>query len=1315
MHRKKECIVFEDGQGCQSQCVRTCTRRLGVARQENGNVLHLLSKAVTFLKQRRMCFIKVCEVDYCERTHRHPGVVAFALAYVELGSVVKAFLPLVPLAVDLQKMFAGLGFHWEPPNNGVFCFHASHLMNASLALRSVRNDGRGSQTGRLPFRLKRLGDERFAGPTTSYYWTAVYRHTPHFDYDANDCRLFVFRNNEMPSLTFADGEWFWCIATSVTPAEAEHEGRRRADVEHDTGRNVRARIDEDGLADAAYVIPRLRPEEVILPGHFVYVVFAAGQLRCTLRVEKQDIVFGRSVVSGLRFHAHTVANPYGNEGELVVYLGHMYARLGDNCSGLRPGDWVSMSGSGDGLAAPGETERVAQLIGAPLLDDSGDLIAEVFVWIGQGVMDEGLQRVWDECKLQLGRLVIGLEKQVVEVQGLRETICDANNLREATERALHSEMERLHTRVIRVEAHSTERYAMLGDFCSFFSDSLSSTVKRVSEVEVRVESVEQSMDHVKHRLKRIEELTPDAVWDASSVAKVLTECHRIHGEGLNWVEPVFGDDAEIARLTTQSELLKAWQARLCQLLGIDGVPNVVAEVEAEMQLIAGRLKLLNEGAAARRVVDHLKEMYLSPLFDLEDFTSDARYGRPKMASSCFNLGVEEVIEGQLSRKIVFENIWNSEDRKRYVIMGSSGAGKTTLLMRAAYDWSMGKRWNQFFDAIVFLRLSRAKGTSSLVDAILACVFEGDKNWEHDVNAFLSWSRRHRVLWEMDGWDEVTVLPGGALESIMTMETEQVKYVIVGCRPHAALKIADSVLFAMEPLREPEMQERFVHHRLEADACSILLVVTALQKPENSVLRELCKSPLMLTLVCSISTELGTEISSKSDLFGRMITKALARVSIRLGLPFDDEWKGQRKSLCKLAWESFKCGSRVVDAADWRKVDDSYSSHIAICGLLSQPSREWVHMSIQEYLAAEYVCFDMQEDAVASALLGVRSDLFFSFVCGLGGGAFKCLNLWYPKSFGSKSGRGNFFNVAPLLWVQEASDELQTFLVKHWEGITIPDRCALLRGAAENGATKAVQFILKVWGSDNVNDFDNDGFTALHHACRENNESVVRLLIDAGADIKFVAPESGANICSPALIDACFVGNPDIVELVCCKEVINFKSLCGLTALGAACLFNRLRVVNFLAANGANVDDAVFFGPCCLLNNQCSHCLGQVGHAHYPLHIACLNGHGDIVEILLKKLVESGSEGLHRQDYLGRSALHCACQSDALEKEKIRIVKMLIENGSKSHCTDGNGMTPLDYARKLDATTIVELFLEAGRKLERKSSTEFLRHVQASSV
>jgi ankyrin repeat protein len=88
----------------------------------------------------------------------------------------------------------------------------------------------------------------------------------------------------------------------------------------------------------------------------------------------------------------------------------------------------------------------------------------------------------------------------------------------------------------------------------------------------------------------------------------------------------------------------------------------------------------------------------------------------------------------------------------------------------------------------------------------------------------------------------------------------------------------------------------------------------------------------------------------------------------------------------------------------------------------------------------------------------------------------------------------------------------------------------------------------------------------------------------------------------------------------------------------------------------------------------------------PLHEAVLNGHKDVVELLLAK----GAD-VNIKDASGFAALHWAAQN----RNGKNTAELLLANKADVNTKDKNDFTPLHYAAEHGLTTVVELLLNYG--------------------
>ncbi|ELU09410.1 hypothetical protein CAPTEDRAFT_117443, partial [Capitella teleta] len=130
---------------------------------------------------------------------------------------------------------------------------------------------------------------------------------------------------------------------------------------------------------------------------------------------------------------------------------------------------------------------------------------------------------------------------------------------------------------------------------------------------------------------------------------------------------------------------------------------------------------------------------------------------------------------------------------------------------------------------------------------------------------------------------------------------------------------------------------------------------------------------------------------------------------------------------------------------------------------------------------------------------------------------------------------------------------------------------------------------------------------LFEAIIRKREEVVALLLDRGSDVE---QECSVNIYHPiefrdkctALCLACACGYVDIARLLLTRGAsVNHGSLHS-SPLIYASEYNNVELMQLLLDHGADVHMV----PPCLQSEE----------AHLPLYQACLNGHGDIAELLM---------------------------------------------------------------------------------------------------
>ncbi|VDI42961.1 serine/threonine-protein phosphatase 6 regulatory ankyrin repeat subunit A [Mytilus galloprovincialis] len=215
---------------------------------------------------------------------------------------------------------------------------------------------------------------------------------------------------------------------------------------------------------------------------------------------------------------------------------------------------------------------------------------------------------------------------------------------------------------------------------------------------------------------------------------------------------------------------------------------------------------------------------------------------------------------------------------------------------------------------------------------------------------------------------------------------------------------------------------------------------------------------------------------------------------------------------------------------------------------------------------------------------------------------------------------------------------------------------------------------------------NSGITVLHVACKKGQTEVVKLLLDVGMKIN----DTSIHGSSP-LILACKGGHYDTVKFLLDlnnqtldSRVDTYKrDINGWSALHAACYKGHTEVVKLLIDVCMNLDETSYTGST-------------------PLFLACQRGNFETVKYLLDlngKNINSRVD-TRKKRVNGLSALHTACINGHLD-----IVKLLVNVGVNLNDTSNKGCTPLFQACEEGHYEIVKFLLDLnGQALNSRVNT-----------
>ncbi|KAL3106750.1 hypothetical protein niasHT_017805 [Heterodera trifolii] len=205
-----------------------------------------------------------------------------------------------------------------------------------------------------------------------------------------------------------------------------------------------------------------------------------------------------------------------------------------------------------------------------------------------------------------------------------------------------------------------------------------------------------------------------------------------------------------------------------------------------------------------------------------------------------------------------------------------------------------------------------------------------------------------------------------------------------------------------------------------------------------------------------------------------------------------------------------------------------------------------------------------------------------------------------------------------------------------------------------------------------------GITPLHLACEKGQMQIVRFLVEeAKADFEL----------------ADFVGSSPLIYAAMEQNWMVFDYLVEKGAKIARTNKQGISLLHFIAKDGNFEYCKKLVDKGINVNQQTADCCG----GSTPLHLACENGHLDIVELL----VEKGGADFEIADSVdGDTPLMCA----VMERD-LAIIGYLIKKGASTDRTNKKGISPLHYAAKIGTFDVCKLLMSSGANVNQQTTAD----------
>jgi ankyrin repeat protein len=230
----------------------------------------------------------------------------------------------------------------------------------------------------------------------------------------------------------------------------------------------------------------------------------------------------------------------------------------------------------------------------------------------------------------------------------------------------------------------------------------------------------------------------------------------------------------------------------------------------------------------------------------------------------------------------------------------------------------------------------------------------------------------------------------------------------------------------------------------------------------------------------------------------------------------------------------------------------------------------------------------------------------------------------------------------------------------------------------------------------VNATDVSGRTPLFFAVSAGNLDMVRLLVENGASVRV-----GDNNLRAPIHFANWAGNKEMLDLLLEKgAVVDTRAIGGATPLIHASLNDSFEMSRFLIERGADINvqcnsltTPLYFAVLNDNRNYYEYLLragAEVDTPDFldrtPLHVAVRDGNA----VMAQSLIQNGANPFRKETHRGRSLLHLAAVEGHAE-----VLEILLRAGLKAGEKDAAGLTALDYAVRFGHLSAARILRDKG--------------------